>query len=462
MTQREVPASEISSVRIHDAPSPKGRGRGWLVLIIALLVIAGVVIAGIVPRMRARAALRTTTNELAIPSVVVTQPRKGSPQTEIVLPGNIEAFSDSPIYSRTSGYLKKWYADIGTHVKAGQLLAEIETPEVDQQLDQAKADLNTAQANFNLSQITANRYQDLAKSDSVSKQDVDNANGDFQAKKAMVASAQSNVNRLEQLQSFEKIYAPFGGVITARNTDVGHLINSGASAPGNELFHIAALDKLRVYINVPQQYSISAKPGLPATLELQEFPGKLFKGTLVRNADSIDLATRTLLTEVDVDNPTGQLLPGAYAQVHLKVPSGAPTAIIPVTALIFRSQGLQAAVVNNMQQQKNNSDPSCSPTAADGNTPATQCGTAELRNIVLGRDYGSEVEVVSGLMPNDHVMVSPPDSLVAGEVVRVTQAKANAATSTEENPGTQRAAEQEGGEQPAPVPSTGQEAAGEP
>jgi RND family efflux transporter MFP subunit len=375
-------------------------GKGALAAIIGLLVVAAIVVAGIVPRMRAERELKAATDELAVPTVVVTQPREGAPQTEIVLPGNIEAFTDSPIYSRTNGYLKKWYADIGTHVKKGELLAEIETPEIDQELDQAQADLNTSEANFNLAQTTAQRYQDLAKSDSVSKQAVDNATGDFEAKKAMVASAQSNVNRLEQLQSFEKIYAPFDGVITVRNTDVGHLINSGASAPGNELFHIAAINRLRVYINVPQEYSASARPGLAADLELQEFPGKRFKGTLVRTANAIDPTSRTLLTEVDVDNPTGQLLPGAFAQVHLKIPSGAPSVIIPVTALIFRAQGLQAAVVNDGKH-------------------------AEIRNIAIGRDYGDEVEVLSGLTTQDHVMVSPPDSLVQGEEVRVTQASSS-------------------------------------
>ena len=392
-------------------------GGASLTALIVVLVLAGIVIAGIVPRIRARAALRTTTNEIAVPTVQVMQAKIGSPQTEIVLPGTIEAFVDSPIYSRTDGYLKKWYFDIGAHVKKGDLLAEIETPEIDQQLDQAKADLNTAEANFNLAQTTAQRYQDLAKSDSVSKQDVDNAIGDYQAKKAMVASAQSNVNRLLQLQSFEKIYAPFDGVITARNTDVGHLINAGASAsPGTELFHMAAVNKLRVYVNVPQQYSVSAKPGLAATLELQQFPGKMFKGILVRTADSIDLASRTLLTEVDVDNPTGELLPGAFTQVHLKIPSAAPSVIVPVTALIFRSQGLQAAVVNDGKH-------------------------AEIRNIVLGRDYGNEVEVVSGLTTQDHIMVSPPDSLVQGEEVRVTQVSDKPQT-----PGTQQSGQADTGQ----------------
>lgn len=387
-----------------ERPSPSERlvpGRpakhGVLVAFVALLVVAVAVAAGVVPRWRARAALRSETHDLAIPSVSVIHPKLGAPQTEIVLPGNIQAFTDSPIYARTNGYLKNWYADIGTRVKKGQLLADIETPEVDQQLDQARADLNTAQANYRLSQITSSRYQDLLKTDSVSKQDVDNANGDFEAKRAMVASALSNEKRLEQLQSFEKIYAPFDGVITARNTDVGHLINSGAGGPATELFHIAALGKLRVYINVPQQDSISARPGLIADLTFQQFPGRKFKGTLVRTADSIDPASRTLLVEVDVDNPTGELLPGSYVEVHLQVPSGSPAFILPVSTLIFRARGLQVATV-------------------DANNRAA------LKDITLGRDLGNEVEIVSGISAADSIIATPPDSLVTGETVRVVAA----------------------------------------
>ena len=379
-----------------------GSKHGALIAVVALLIVAAVVIAGVVPRLKARAALRITTYENAIPTVNVIRPKMGAPQNEIVLPGNIQAFNDSPIYARTDGYLKKWYVDIGAHVKAGQLLAEIETPEVDQQLDQARADLNTAQANLQLSKITAERYQGLAQSDSVSKQDVDNATSDFAAKKAMVASAQSNVKRLEELQSFEKIYAPFDGVITTRNTDIGHLINSGAGSPATELFHIAAVQELRVYVNVPQQYSASAKPGLKADLTLQEFPGKRFPGTLVRTADAIDQASRTLLVEVDVNNRTGELLPGAYAEVHLQVPSGAPTYILPVSALIFRSAGLQVGTVQNGDK-------------------------AALVDITLGRDMGNEVEVVSGLNAGDAVIVNPPDSLISGETVRVVQQSASPA-----------------------------------
>ena len=367
---------------------------GVLTLLILLAIVVAIVIATVVPRLKARAELEARTNDLAVPTVSVVHPKLGAPQTEIVLPGNVQAFADSPIYARTNGYLKKWYVDIGARVRAGQLLADIETPEVDQQLDQARADLNTAEANLALSQITAQRYQELAKTDSVSKQDVDNANGDYAAKKAMVASAQSNVRRLEELQSFEKIYAPFDGVITARNTDVGHLINSGAGAPATELFHIAAIQQLRVYVNVPQQYSPSAKPGLTADLTLQERPGRRFTGTLVRTADSIDPATRTLLAEVDVDNRAGELLPGAYAQVHLRVPAGTPALILPVSALIFRSDGLQVGIVENSNR-------------------------ATLKNVVLGHDLGSEVEVVSGLAAEDLVITNPPDSLVSGETLRI-------------------------------------------
>ncbi|HVB87791.1 MAG TPA: efflux RND transporter periplasmic adaptor subunit [Candidatus Dormibacteraeota bacterium] len=358
-----------------------------------LLVVAVVVIAGVVPRFKARAALKTETRELAIPTVAVIRPKLGDPRTEIVLPGNMQAFADSPIYARTNGYLKAWYHDIGSRVKQGELLAVIESPEVDQQLDQARADLNTAKANFALSQTTAERYQNLLNSGSVAKQDVDNAVGDFQAKKATVASAEANVKRLQELQSFEKVYAPFDGVITARNTDVGHLINSGAGSPATELFHISAISKLRVYVNVPQQYSGATRPGLPATITLPEFPGRSFKGTLVRTSDSIDAASRTLLVEVDVDNRARELLPGAYAEVHFQLPNATRALILPVSALIFRSHGMQAGVLEN--------------------------GHAVLKTITIGRDFGNEVEVVAGLDPTDSVIINPPDSLVSGELVRV-------------------------------------------
>jgi RND family efflux transporter MFP subunit len=389
----EVDETPLQPNASSSSGQPKRR-KGVLLLVIALAIAAAIVVAGIVPRRRAKAALKEETDALAIPSVQAVHPGRGAPKTEIVLPGNMQAFIDAPIYARTNGYLKKWYVDIGGHVKAGQLLAEIETPEVDEQLAQAEADLNTARANLNLSEITAKRYEGLKNTDSVSKQDVDNAEGDYQAKKAALASADSNVKRLEELQSFEKIYAPFDGVITARNTDVGHLINSGAGGTQQELFHIAAIHTLRVYINIPQEYSATAKPGLRADLTLSEFPGRRFTGELVRTANAIDPATRTLLAEVDVKNPTGELLPGAYTEVHLKVPSGAATYILPVTALVFRSRGLQVALVEND-------------------------GRAQLVPVTLGRDFGTEVEILSGLPENAVVITNPPDSLVSGEQVRV-------------------------------------------
>ncbi|MFZ3215761.1 MAG: efflux RND transporter periplasmic adaptor subunit [Candidatus Acidiferrales bacterium] len=396
MTEQDANKTPPLNPQHPGAPATKA-GHGVLIAIIALIVVAAIVVTGIVPRLRARDKLVKETNNLAVPAVGVIQPKRGAPAEEIVLPGNIQAFIDAPIYARTNGYLKVWYSDIGAHVKKGQLLAEIDTPEVDQQLSQARADLATAQANVNLSQITFERFEGLKNTDSVSKQDVDNAAGDYSAKKAIVDSAQYNVNRLQDLQSFQKIYAPFDGVITARNTDIGQLIDSGASGGvAKELFHIAAIRTLRVYVNVPQQYSVAAKPGILADLTLAQFPGREFPGKLVRTANSIDLASRTLLVEVDVENPTGELLPGAFTEVHLKLPTDVPSFILPVTALIFRAQGLQVAVVQSDNRVK-------------------------LVSISLGRDFGSTVEVASGLTGQESVIVSPPDSIIDGEVVKIAQ-----------------------------------------
>ena len=380
----------------RPAPSGPRPVHGVLILVVALVIVAAIVIAGVVPRLRAKAEVRTETDNLAVPAVNVIHPKRGSPQQEIVLPGNIQAFIDAPIYARTNGYLQSWYFDIGARVRKGQLLAIIDTPEVDQQLQQARADLNTAQANLRLSEITNNRYDGLKNTDSVAQQDVDNARGDFAAKKATVDSAAYNVKRLEDLQSFTKVYSPFDGVITARNTDIGQLINSGSASPAKELFHVAATRTLRVFINVPQQYSVAAKPGLSADLTLAQFPGRKFQGKLVRTANAIDLASRTLLVEVDVDNTTGELLPGAFTEVHLKIPADIPTFILPVNTLIFRAQGLQVAAVEN-----NN--------------------TAKLLPITLGRDFGAEVEVVSGLTGQESIIASPPDSIIDGEQVRIAQ-----------------------------------------
>jgi RND family efflux transporter MFP subunit len=392
MTDQSQNKSSQPEVEYPGKPAPPSAKHGFLLLIVAIIVVIVVVIAGVVPRMRAKAALKTETDKSAVPTVDVIQPKQGAPHQEIVLPGNIQAFTDAPIYARTNGYLKKWYVDIGARVKAGQLLAVIDTPEVDQQLLQARADLNTAEANSNLSQITWKRYEDLKNTDSVSKQDVDNANGDYEAKKATEASSAANVKRLEDTKAFQNIYAPFDGVITARDTDIGQLIDQGSSTTQKELFHIAAIKTLRVYINVPQQYSIAAKPGLTADLTLGEYPGRRFQGTLVRTANAIDVASRTLLVEVDVNNATGELLPGAYTEVHLKLPNDIPTFILPVSALIFRAQGLQVATVDSNNKTK-------------------------LVAITLGRDFGSQVEVLSGLNADDNVIVNPSDSVIDGEQV---------------------------------------------
>jgi RND family efflux transporter MFP subunit len=357
------------------------------------VAIAYTVTTGIASRTHAATTLKQQTLQMAVPTVTVVHPRRGAKAEEVVLPGNAQAYVATPIYARTNGYLKKWYFDIGAHVKSGQLLAEIETPEVERQLEQARADLATAQANYNLSQTTAARYQSLFKSDSVARQDVEDKVGDQLAKKAMVDSATSNVRRLEELEGFQKVYAPFDGVITARNVDMGALIDAGANAPGKELFDIAATGRLRVYVNVPQQYSQEVRPGSDAVLTLAEFPNRKFAGTVARSSESIDPVSRTLLTEVDVQNPTGQLLPGAFLSVHLKLSANAQAVVVPVNTLIFRSAGMQVAVVRN--------------------------GQAELLPISIGRDYGTEVEVLSGITPRDMVIENPSDSLTSGTEVRL-------------------------------------------
>jgi RND family efflux transporter MFP subunit len=383
-------ASGLHNPRNEQAAPPMSRRGAVAFLIVVLIVAAILAVTGIIPRVRARTQLQNETNALAAPDVLIDTPKQGKPSEEVVLPGNIFAYSDAPIYARTSGYLKKWYFDIGTHVKKGQLLAEIESPEVDQQLAQARADLLTAEANSRYAQATSSRYQDLVKSHAVSQQDTENFTTQAMASSTQVKSAQANVQRLEQLVSFEKIYAPFDGVVTARGIDVGQLIDSGAT---KELFHMAAEQTLRVYVNVPQIYSLACKPGLSADLTFDEYPGRKFQGKIVRTSKAIDPASRTLLVEVDVDNRKGELVPGAYAQVHFKLPNAQPTLIIPVSALIFRAEGLRVATVVD--------------------------GKAKLVPISIGRDDGRVVEVTQGLQADDQVIQNPPDSVVDGEIVNV-------------------------------------------
>lgn len=401
------------------------RGGHWarlLILFFLMLVAAVVVTSGIRTRVKTAAAVKEQTLDQAVPVVSVIHPKRGAMKDEVVLPGNIQAYTDSPIYARASGYLKAWQVDIGGRVKAGQLLAEIDAPELDQQvrqaqssvqqneaaLEQARANLEQGKTNLQLARVTAERWSNLSAKGAVSKQENDQYQAQYQAQVASVqalekaiAAAQSNIesakanlSRIQEMQAFKQVRAPFDGVVTARNIDVGALINAGNGGPAQELFHLASTARLRVYVSVPQVYSRAAVPGVVADLTLAEFPGRHFPGKLVRTAEAIDASTRTLLTEVDVENPSGTLLPGAYAQVHLKLASAAPSLMLPVNALLFRSEGLRVGVVRNGNQ-------------------------AELVAVTLGNDYGTEVEVVSGVSESDSVIVNPPDSLLPGAAVRL-------------------------------------------
>jgi RND family efflux transporter MFP subunit len=390
-TTPEPGTMELNNPGSHPSGVAPGPMRHRAILLFAAVAVAfvGVVIySGIHSRAAAESRLKRQTEEGAIPTVSVIFPRQGAPTNEIVLPGVTQAFTDAPIYARTNGYLKHWYFDIGTRVKKDQLLAEIDTPELDQQLQQARADLETAQANLAIAKITADRWQGLVQDGSVSQQETDQALSNLKAVQATVQSNAANVRRLEQLQSFEKVYAPFDGIITARQTDIGALIDAGASTQPRELFHMAAIRTLRVYVAVPEVYSPSVRSGGAATLTLDEFPGETFRGTIVRNANSIDLASRTLLVEVDIDNATGRLLPGAYVFVHLKLPDQTRSVVVSSNTLIFRKEGLQVGLVRD--------------------------GKAVLVPVRIGHDFGNTVEITSGLQPTDAVIVDPSDSLVDG------------------------------------------------
>jgi RND family efflux transporter MFP subunit len=378
----------------------------FLIGIVVVLVILG--IFTMLQHREQYNALANETEKLAVPTVSVIHPTVEPAQEDLVLPSTLQAFTESAIYARTNGYLKKWYHDIGTHVQQGELLADIDTPEVDQQLYQARADLGTSQANENLSRITATRYGELIKTDGVSKQEVDNAVGDYAAKQAAVASAQANVRRLEELESFKHVYAPFGGVITRRNIDIGNLINAGNGGSAQELFSLAATDPIRCYVSVPELYAPAVHPGVGAFLELTLYPGQKFQAKVVRTADAIDLASRTLNTEVDVPNKSGQLLPGGYAQVHLLLGVNGTRLQVPVNALLFRSEGLRAVVVDANHK-------------------------THLQQLAIGRDYGTALEVLQGLKPEDWIVLNPPDSLDEGVQVNVKQAPPTAAPAARPN-----------------------------
>jgi len=368
-----------------------------------LIAAAAFAISGIARRVHANTELVRYTDANAAPPVSLAQPAFEKDAREIVLPGNMQAFTLAPIYARTTGYVKSWSYDIGSHVRKGDLLAVIETPELDQQLAQARADLATAESNAALAKITAARYQGLIAQNAVSQQDTDNALAQLQAGNTQVNSAQANVRRLEELQSFERIEAPFDGVITARNLDIGQLVTpagstttpgSGTVSGSKEVFDISATQTLRVFVNVPQIYAPDAKNGVTATLTLPQYPGRTFHGKLVRSSGAVDPATRTLLAEVDVDNRSGELLPGSYTEVHLNVSTNVPALIVPVSALILEPDGLHVATVDAANH-------------------------AHIVRVTSGRDSGSTIEIFSGLAPGQPVIANPPDSLTDGELVRV-------------------------------------------
>jgi RND family efflux transporter MFP subunit len=378
------------SLKMVSGPMLAGLG-------VAALVVGTIIYGGIHARAQAETDLGVRTEHASVPTVNVVRPSSGAMSQEIVLPGNTQAYNDTPIYARTNGYLTHWYVDIGTHVKQGQLLAEIDTPEINRQLEQTHADLKNAEANEQLAEITAARWKNLLKTSSVSKQETDQAISDLSARQAAVDSKIADVHRLEELQSFEKVYAPFSGVITARNTDIGALINAGAGGVPQELFHMAAVDRLRVYVAVPEVDSLAAQVGAKATLTLDEFPDEIFEGKIVRDSHSIDSASRTLNVEVDVDNAKERIKTGAYVFVHLKIPRQTETSVqsltIPANTLLFRSEGLRVGVVRNNR--------------------------VALTPIKIGRDFGATVEVVSGLQPTDDVILNPSDSLSGGREVQI-------------------------------------------
>ena len=383
---------------VNDSPELSATARARLAPLkrLALLaLVVGVLVAawGIYSRLHARAGLVALAQQAAVTVVDVVAPVRSQLASELALPGNVQAYVDAPIYARTSGYLNRWYADIGTRVKAGQLLADIDTPEIDAQYRQAQADLATAEANNRLAQVTAARYQKLRETGLVAQQDVDNAQGDADAKKAQLESARQNLQRLEKLKSFNQITAPFDGVVTARKIDVGALITQG-SATGQELFHLTSTRRLRIYIQVPESYASLIQPGLVAQLSVSEQPDHMYVAKVISTARAIDISTRTLLTELEADNEKGELLPGSYAQVHLPLPAGLENWRLPSDTLLFRADGLHVATVDNN-------------------------GHVQLKVVRIGRDFGDEIEILSGLEAQDRVILNPPDSIRTGDLVQV-------------------------------------------
>jgi len=385
--------SDPSNPRPATLSNERLRQYAWIVLAIAVVLA----VWGIISRVSARNTLARDTTAAAAPTVVTTKPTSAPAADTLVLPGSVQAFYEAPIYARTAGYLKAWHTDIGTPVKKGQLLAEIETPEVDQQLMQAQADLATAQANYELARTTDERWRGLLATESVSKQDADQRAGDAAAKKAAVQSAAANVARLRELESFKRVLAPFDGVVTQRNTDVGALINAGQN-PGNALFRVADTHRLRIYVSVPQPYAPAIRPGLVGNLVFDDHPGKQYPAQVAFTAQALDPTTRTLQVELQVDNSKGELFPGAYAEVHFNLSAtSAQTLRVPANSVLFRASGLQVATVDATQH-------------------------VHLKPFKQGRDFGSSIEVLSGLSLDDEIVLNPPDSITDGQLVRIAAA----------------------------------------
>ncbi len=406
--QRDEEIEEIQKRSKHQPPSiqkppelPPAPGRKALIIVAVLLLV--LLLAGgftMLSRVTHERALAKETERETIPTVAVVYPQSEKPDEDLVLPGSLLAFEESPIYARTSGYLVRWYKDIGSRVTQGELLAKIDTPEVDQELNQSRAARQQTLAQLELAKISADRWENLRKTDSVSAQEADQQTSGYKQAQANLAAADANVRRLEQLEGFKEVYAPFSGVLTRRNVDPGALINAGAGAAGRELFDIARVDPLRVYTSVPQAYAPFIKVGAKTFVTLQEFPGEKFVASIARTAESIDPGTRTLLTEVDVPNKDGRLLPGSFGEVHFAVGNNVNKVTVPVNAMLFRSQGAQVAVIGPDNK-------------------------IQLRSINIGRDYGTTLEILGGVAPTDHVVINPADSLEDGQQVNVAQGPPN-------------------------------------
>ena len=388
--------STTNSQPAEALPGRRSRGRGiwWFLAIPLVLLVSGAAVWSI--HLRTDKTLAANTQASVSEPVTVTQPQRRTNKNDISLPSTLQAYSDSPIYARTSGYVAHWYADIGTRVQAGELLAVIESPEVDQELNQARASLSQAQANLTLADVTAKRYLDLIPTHAVAQQQVDQNNQNLDARKAGLQGADANVKRLEQMQGFERVVAPFTGVITQRLTDIGDLVNAGNSGSGAQLFRISKIDVMRVFVPVPEVYGGQIRPGLTADLDLTELPQAKFAGAVVRTSHSIDPGSHTLLTEIDVPNPSGKLLPGAYANVHIRLAGKAQDLVVPSGAVLFQADGPQVVLVNSSNQ-------------------------LELRKISIARDFGNLIQVTGGLASTDRIVASPPDYVVNGMPANIEQ-----------------------------------------